>query len=61
MEKIVTDQAISELSRHVDKNKQELDRAWRENKKLKETCKNAGLQVDEEENAGETESGADTS
>lgn len=43
LEKLLTEQAIQELSSSVDKMKQECERAWREAEMWKRTCENAGL------------------
>jgi transcriptional regulator CBF1 len=43
LEKLLTEQAISELSASVDKLKNECERAWREAETWKKTCQSAGL------------------
>ena len=48
LEKLLTEQAIAELSGSVDKLKNECDRAWREAETWKKTCQSAGLSGAEE-------------
>ncbi len=43
LEKLLTEQAIAELSASVEKLKNECERAWREAETWKKTCENAGL------------------
>ncbi|KAI9677503.1 MAG: basic helix-loop-helix protein [Caeruleum heppii] len=43
LEKLLTEQAIAELSASVDKLKNECERAWREAETWKKTCQAAGL------------------
>ncbi|KAI9871712.1 MAG: basic helix-loop-helix protein [Pleopsidium flavum] len=43
LEKLLTEQAIAELSASVDKLKNECERAWREADTWKKTCQSAGL------------------
>ncbi|KAI9844132.1 MAG: basic helix-loop-helix protein [Thelocarpon superellum] len=43
LEKLLTEQAIAELSASVDKLKNECERAWREAETWKKTCQSAGL------------------
>lgn len=43
LEKLLTEQAIAELSASVEKLKSECERAWREADMWKKTCENAGL------------------
>lgn len=43
LEKLLTEQAIAELSGSVDKLKNECERAWREAETWKKTCQGAGL------------------
>ncbi len=43
LEKLLTEQAIAELSASVEKLKNECERAWREADMWKKTCQNAGL------------------
>lgn len=43
LEKLLTEQAIAELSASNDKLKAECERAWREVETWKETCVQAGL------------------
>ncbi|KAI9864521.1 MAG: basic helix-loop-helix protein [Trichoglossum hirsutum] len=54
LEKLLTEQAISELSASVDKLKNECERAWREAETWKKTCQSAGLtpRRSEEANTG---------
>ncbi|KAL6712785.1 basic helix-loop-helix protein [Lecanora helva] len=44
LEKLLTDQAIAELSSSVDRLKNDLDRAYREVERWKKTCQDAGLE-----------------
>ena len=43
LEKLLTEQAIAELSASNDKLKAECERAWREVETWKKTCQSAGL------------------
>lgn len=65
LEKLLTEQAIAELSASVDKLKNECERAWREAETWKKTCQSAGInakQGDEEvAPAGNTAGGAGNS
>jgi bHLH factor len=47
LEKLLTEQAIAELSGSVDKLKNECERAWREAETWKKTCQSAGLDTGE--------------
>ncbi|KAI1002380.1 hypothetical protein K3495_g5824 [Podosphaera aphanis] len=55
LEKLLTEQAIAELSASNDKLKTECDRAWREVETWKKTCQSAGLAPKKEDglNAGD--------
>lgn len=50
LEKLLTDQAIQELSTTNDKLKNELERAWKEATRYKKLCADAGLVPKETEN-----------
>ena len=56
LEKLLTDQAISELSSSVDRLKDELQRAHREVTRWREACESAGLEP-KDEDAGGTDDG----
>ena len=47
LEKLLTDQAIAELSSSVDRLKNDLERAYREVERWKKTCQGAGLEPKE--------------
>lgn len=49
LEKLLTEQAIAELSASNDKLKAECERAWREVETWKKTCQSAGLAPKKEE------------
>jgi len=51
LEKLLTEQAIAELSASNDKLKAECERAWREVETWKKTCQSAGLTPKKEEGA----------
>jgi len=51
LEKLLTEQAIAELSASNDKLKNECERAWREVETWKKTCQSAGLAPKKEEGA----------
>lgn len=53
LEKLLTEQAIAELSASNDKLKAECERAWREVETWKKTCQSAGLAPKKEEGAGD--------
>lgn len=53
LEKLLTDQAISELSQSCDKFKAECQRAWTEVEIWKKACQNAGIVPEEYQNKGE--------
>ncbi|KAI9750195.1 MAG: basic helix-loop-helix protein [Candelina submexicana] len=48
LEKLLTEQAIAELSTSVEKLKKECERAWRDSEMWKKTCQNAGLAPSED-------------
>jgi len=52
LEKLLTDQAIAELSSSVDRLKNELDRSYREVERWKKTCQEAGLEPKENDASG---------
>lgn len=52
LEKLLTEQAIAELSASNDKLKAEIERAWREVETWKKTCQSAGLAPKKEDTAG---------
>ncbi|KAM0804662.1 hypothetical protein BDR22DRAFT_541696 [Usnea florida] len=52
IEKLLTDQAISELSSSVDRLKEELQRTHREVARWRTTCQNAGLEPKDEDSGG---------
>lgn len=52
LEKLLTDQAIAELSSSVDKLKGELEKAYTETERWRKTCQKAGLDPDGDD--GET-------
>jgi transcriptional regulator CBF1 len=54
LEKLLTEQAIAELSASNDKLKKELDRAWRETEVWKKTCNNAGITPARENSGSES-------
>ena len=45
LEKLLTEQAIAELSGSYDKLKEECERAWREAETWKKACQGAGIDV----------------
>ena len=45
LEKLLTDQAIAELSSSVDRLKDERDQAFREAERWKKACQEAGLEI----------------
>jgi len=45
LEKLLTEQAITELGNSNDKLKKELDKLWRENEALKKACSAAGISL----------------
>ncbi|KAL3423538.1 helix-loop-helix DNA-binding domain-containing protein [Phlyctema vagabunda] len=53
LEKLLTEQAIAELSTSNDKLKAECERAWREVETWKKTCQSAGLAPKKEDGTGE--------
>jgi hypothetical protein len=55
LEKLLTEQAIAELSASNDKLKAECERAWREVETWKKTCQSAGLAPKKEDGAGSGE------
>ncbi|KAI9840846.1 MAG: basic helix-loop-helix protein [Sclerophora amabilis] len=57
LEKLLTEQAIAELSGSVDKLKNECERAWREAETWKKTCQNAGLNP-RQDSSGSNEDGS---
>tara|TARA_R110002060_G_scaffold7963_5_gene12019 strand:+ start:336 stop:683 length:348 start_codon:yes stop_codon:yes gene_type:complete len=52
LEKLLTEQAIAELSASNDKLKAECERAWREVETWKKTCQSAGLAPKKEDGMG---------
>lgn len=52
LEKLLTDQAISELSSSVDRLKDELQRTHREVARWRTACQNAGLEPKDDDNGG---------
>ena len=54
LEKMLTDQAIAELTTSVDKLKEELAKTRREAERWRNRCEAAGVDVDAEEAAAET-------
>ncbi len=56
LEKLLTEQAIAELSSSNDKLKAECERAWRECETWKKTCQSAGLTPKKEEGGLEDDS-----
>ncbi len=54
LEKLLTEQAIAELSQSNDKLKQECERLYRELETWKKVAQNAGLQPQKEENAADS-------
>lgn len=52
LEKLLTDQAISELSSSVDRLKEELQHTHREVARWRTTCQNAGLEPKDEDSGG---------
>ncbi|KAI9746618.1 MAG: basic helix-loop-helix protein [Claussenomyces sp. TS43310] len=55
LEKLLTEQAIAELSASNDKLKTECERAWREVETWKKTCQSAGLAPKKEDAGGSAE------
>ncbi|KAF8857584.1 hypothetical protein BDZ45DRAFT_690814 [Acephala macrosclerotiorum] len=53
LEKLLTEQAIAELSASNDKLKAECERAWREVETWKKTCQSAGLAPKKEDGSGD--------
>jgi hypothetical protein len=53
LEKLLTEQAIAELSASNDKLKAECERAWREVETWKKTCQSAGLAPKKEDGTSE--------
>lgn len=53
LEKLLTEQAIAELSTSNDKLKAECERAWREVETWKKTCQSAGLAPKKEDGTGD--------
>ena len=56
LEKLLTEQAIAELSQSNDKLKQEVDRLYREMETWKRVAQSAGLQLPTKEEPGSTSS-----
>ena len=52
LEKLLTDQAIAELSSSVDRLKHDIDRQYRENERLKRLCQEAGLEPKDNDASG---------
>ena len=52
LEKLLTDQAIAELSSSVDRLKNDLDHACREAERWKRTCQEAGLEPKDDDISG---------
>ena len=52
LEKLLTDQAIAELSSSVDRLKDERDHAYREAERWKKICQDAGLNTRENDASG---------
>lgn len=59
LEKMLTDQAIGELSAALEREKEELAKSRRETDRWKKTCLEAGLQPKDDE-AGSTDDDGDT-
>ncbi|KAI9807283.1 MAG: basic helix-loop-helix protein [Piccolia ochrophora] len=59
LEKLLTEQAIAELSASVDKLKNECERAWREAEMWKKACQDAGIDPRHDEPAQGKEGGKD--
>lgn len=57
LEKLLTDQAIAELSSNIDRLKDELQRAFREIERWKTACQNAGLNPSDDDAGGTAEGG----
>ncbi|KIN05935.1 hypothetical protein OIDMADRAFT_189604 [Oidiodendron maius Zn] len=54
LEKLLTEQAIAELSASNDKLKAECERAWREVETWKKTCQSAGLNPKKDDGSGDS-------